>query len=217
MTSERLPLFPLGTVLLPGTVLPLHIFEPRYQQMMRDVLDADRRFGVLLIRAGAEVGALAEPYEVGTVAEVTSVVPLEAGMMNISTTGAQRFRVTRFYHDRTYLTGEVEYLSDAYMPSQELAELQAEVERLGLDYVTTVLVLRDEQIAHVQLPADPVTLSYKVAGLLVAINAAEAQELLESPTLEHRLLAEVLLLRRELAILKRMGEMTGQSGRFSPN
>lgn len=217
MTSERLPLFPLGTVLLPGTVLPLHIFEPRYQQMMRDVLDADRRFGVLLIRAGAEVGEPAEPYEVGTVAEVTSVVPLEAGMMNISTTGAQRFRVTRFYHDRPYLTGEVEYLSESYTPSQKLDELRAEVERLGLDYVTTVLILRDEQIAHVQLPTDPVTLSYKVAGLLVAINAAEAQELLESPTLEHRLLAEVLLLRRELAILKRMGEMTGQSGRFSPN
>ena len=217
MTSERLPLFPLQTVLLPGMALPLHIFEPRYRQMMERVLAADRRFGVLLIREGREVGPDAQCVEVGTVAEITDVVPLENGMMNIATTGSRRFRVIAFHHDQPYLTGDVEYLSEQYTTSQQLLELQAEVERLTFDYVTTMLILRDEQATHVQLPKDPVTLSYKVAGLLVAIHPFEAQELLASPTLEHRLLAEILILHRELAILRRMGEMADQGGRFSLN
>jgi Lon protease-like protein len=215
MTRERLPLFPLGTVLLPGMVLPLHIFEPRYQLMMQQVLEGDRSFGVLLIRRGSEVGQPAEPYNVGTVAEVTTVVPLDDGRMNISTIGRERFKVTAFYHDQPFLTGDVAYLSDAYNPSEGLTDLQAEVERLGMEYVTTVLTLRAEHRQHVQLPADPLTLSYKVAGLLAAMQPHEVQDLLQSRTLEHRLLAEVLLLRRELAILRRMSEMDG--GRLSPN
>jgi Lon protease-like protein len=215
MIRERLPLFPLGTVLLPGMVLPLHIFEPRYQLMMQRVLEGDRRFGVSLIRRGSEVGQPAEPYAVGTVAEVTAVVPLDDGRMNISATGRERFKVTAFYDDQPYLTADVAYLSDAYNPSEGLAELQAEVERLGMEYVTTVLTLRAEQRSHIQLPTDPLTLSYKVAGLLAAMQPHEVQDLLQSPTLEHRLLAEVLLLRRELAILRRMSEMDG--GRLSPN
>src|SRR5690349_965615 len=125
MTRERLPLFPLGTVLLPGMVLPLHIFEPRYQVMMQQVLEGDRFFGVLLIRRGSEVGQPAEPYDVGTVAEVTTVAPLDDGRMNISTTGRERFKVTAFYHDQPFLTGDVTYLSDAYNPSEGLTDLQA--------------------------------------------------------------------------------------------
>lgn len=216
MASKRLPFFPLGTVLLPGMVLPLHIFEPRYRVMIQHALDGDRRFGVLLIRRGAEVGGQAEPYEVGTVAEITDVVRLDDGRVNISTTGRERFKVNAFLHDRPYLSGEIDYLSDAYKPSEGLGDLQAEVTRLGMEYVMTILALRDEQLPHVQLPPDPLTLSYKVAGLLAALQPHEVQELLQSPTLEHRLFAEILLLRRELAILRKMSQMPG-GGRLSPN
>ena len=78
MAIERLPLFPLKTVLMPGMVLPLRIFEPRYRLMMQRVLEVERRFGVLLIRRGGEVGPGAEPYDLGTVAVVTAVEPLGA-------------------------------------------------------------------------------------------------------------------------------------------
>ena len=217
MTTERLPLFPLNTVLMPGMVLPLHIFEPRYQAMMRHVLAGDRTFGILLIRQGSDTDPIAPTYEVGTTAEVMSIVPLEDGHMNVSATGRQRFRVTRLYHDQPYLSGDVEYLSDDYTPSEGLLELQADVERLSLEYVTTILTLRHEHKAHVNLPRDPVTLSYKIAGLLVAVQPYEAQQLLESRGVEKRLFAEVLLLRRELAILKRMGQMGGSGDRPSPN
>jgi len=216
--TEQLPLFPLDTVLVPGMVLPLHIFEPRYQTMMRHVLAGSRRFGVLLARRGSDTDPDPEPYDVGTVAEVTDVVPLEDGRMNISTTGRERFRVVAFRHDQPYLSADVDVLRDTYQATERLLELQDEVVRLGLRYVTTMLTLTNEQVAHVQLPRDPVTLSYKVAALFVgSVHIEEAQQLLVSPTVEHRLLAEILLLRRELAILRRMGEMRDPQGQPSPN
>ncbi len=216
MKIERLPLFPLNTVLMPQMVLPLHIFEPRYRLMLDRVLTGERRFGVLLAR-GTLASDEAAPYEVGTVAEVTEVVPLESGRLNISTTGCTRFRVTRFHHDQPYLTGDIETLPDLYTASERLLALKAEVECLSLEYITTVLALSDEQVACVRLPADPVILSYKVAGLLVAIQPFEAQELLASNSLDRRFSKEIVLLRRELAILRHMGAMPAPDGRSSPN
>jgi Lon protease-like protein len=199
-------------------VLPLHIFEPRYQTMMRHILAGERRFGVVLIRQGVGTDAQTEPYEVGTVAEVTDVVPLKDGLMNISTTGRERFRVRSFRHDQPYLSADVELLSDPYQSTEPLLELQAEVERLGMQYVTVLLTLTNEQASHIHLPQDPVALSYKVAALFVgSIDLSQAQALLESPTVEHRLYAEALLLRRELTILQRMSEMPTPGGRISPN
>lgn len=217
MTTERMPLFPLNTVLMPGMVLPLRIFEPRYQAMMRRVLAGERRFGVLLIRHGCEVGPEAEPYEVGTIAEITSVVPVEDGLLNISTVGRRRFRVHAFHRDQPYLTGDVEYLSEEFQPSERLSALRATVERLCMEYVTTVLALRDEQVEQICLPADCAMLSYKIAGLLMAVRPEEAQSLLESPSLEQRLRREIALLRREVAILRHMGQMDSSGDRFSPN
>ena len=217
MAIERLPLFPLKTVLLPGMVLPLRIFEPRYRLMMQRVLAGERRFGVLLIRRGEEVGPGAEPYDVGTVAVVTAVEPLAGGLMEISATGSRRFRVTAFHHDAPYLTGDVEYLSEDCQPSDTLRALQTEVERLSCEYVRTVLTLQDAHAGRVQLPGDPVALSYTVAGVLAALQPSEAQELLASSTVEQRLDMERGLLHRELAILRRMAQMTERSGRFFPN
>ena len=71
--SETLPIFPLNTVLFPGAPLPLRIFEPRYREMLQACLEADRRFGVALIKSGQEVGESAEPYEIGTVARIEKV------------------------------------------------------------------------------------------------------------------------------------------------
>ncbi len=219
MKTERLPLFPLNTVLIPGTVLPLHIFEPRYQIMLYRVLAGDQRFGVVLIHDGRpDISPAARTVEVGTVAEVTAVVPLDDGRSNISTTGRQRFRVTRLYHDQPYLTGDVELLSDDYAPSERLRALFDEVRHVSRRYVIMLLALSHEQVAHIRLPDEPVTLSYKVAGLLEhVLQPAERQRLLEAPGVEHRLYAELLVLRRELAILRRMGEMGAPGDKMSPN
>lgn len=217
MTTERLPLFPLNTVLMPGMVLPLRIFEPRYHVMMRSVLAGERRFGVLLIRRGCDVDPEAEPYDVGTVAEVTAASPAEGGVLHISTLGRQRFRVHTFHRDQPYLTGDVEYLSETYEPSEGLQRLREEVEQLSRRYVMMLLTLHDEQVDRICLPGDCIMLSYKVAGLLLAIQPLEAQTLLASSSLEQRLSAEALLLRRELAILRRMSQLGAPQERFSPN
>ncbi len=205
MKTERLPLFPLNTVLIPGTVLPLHIFEPRYQIMLRRVLAGDQRFGVVLIHDGRpDISPAAWTVEVGTVAEVTDVAPLDDGRSNISTTGRQRFRV--------------QLLSDDYIPSEHLRELFDAVQHVSRQYVTALLTLSREQMTHIRLPDEPVTLSYKVAGLLEhVLQPAERQKLLEAPGVEHRLYAELLVLRRELAILRRMGEMGDPGDKVSPN
>jgi Lon protease-like protein len=88
-----LPIFPLNTVLFPGGVLPLRVFEARYMDMTRDCLKAERPFGVCLIRTGSEVGAPAEPEAVGCLAHITSWDMEQLGLLQLRTRGGQRFRI----------------------------------------------------------------------------------------------------------------------------
>jgi Lon protease-like protein len=120
--GELIPLFPLGTPLFPGTVLPLQIFEPRYRRLMRDLLDlpeaGDRRFfGVVAIRQGWEVERVAPAealYDVGCTARVQAVRPQADGGFRIVTVGGERFRLLDVVvaDDPPYLQGEVEWLTD---------------------------------------------------------------------------------------------------------
>src|SRR5712691_11117723 len=68
--SELLPLFPLGSVLFPGALMPLHIFESRYRLLVRRCIQRKQSFGIVLIRSGSEVGASAEPHAIGTEARI---------------------------------------------------------------------------------------------------------------------------------------------------
>ncbi len=89
----ELPLFPLNTVLFPGGKLPLRVFETRYMDMTKGCLEADRPFGVCLIREGEEVGAPALPHGVGTTARITDWDMKELGVLNLGVVGEQRFQV----------------------------------------------------------------------------------------------------------------------------
>lgn len=90
---QNLPLFLLGTVLFPGGVLPLRVFEARYVDMMRACMKAGQPFGVCLIKEGSEVGAPAVPHEVGCLAHIVDFDMQQLGVINISTRGGGRFRV----------------------------------------------------------------------------------------------------------------------------
>jgi len=92
-TDAWLPLFPLQTVLFPGGVLPLKVFEARYIDMVRDCLKQDAPFGVVLIKAGYEVGAAAEPEAVGSLAHITDWDMDQPGVLLLRTRGGERFRV----------------------------------------------------------------------------------------------------------------------------
>ena len=77
--TGSLPLFPLGSVLFPGMLLPLHVFEPRYRLLLKRAVQNERPFGIVLIKSGAEVGGPAEPHRIGTTARVVGTTPLPGG------------------------------------------------------------------------------------------------------------------------------------------
>ncbi len=91
--TDWLPLFPLKTVLFPGGVLPLRVFETRYVDMVRDCMKRSAPFGVVAIRTGAEVGAAADPCEVGTLAHIVDWDMPELGVLLLNTRGGDRFRI----------------------------------------------------------------------------------------------------------------------------
>lgn len=126
MTDERrqatLPLFPLQTVLLPSTALPLHLFEPRYRQLAADLLTGtvpDRRFGIVAIKNSAvrEVETLDHVYAIGCTALLRESKRLPDGRYDIVTSGERRFRLLSIDRTRApYLVGEVEWLPDEPLP-----------------------------------------------------------------------------------------------------
>jgi len=108
----RVPLFPLNTVLFPGGPLPLRIFEPRYLQMVSDCVKDDAPFGVLLIRAGGEVGP-ATTHDVGTLARIIDWYQGSDGLLGVTAIGEQRFRVLSSERQADGLSrGRIELLPD---------------------------------------------------------------------------------------------------------
>ncbi len=106
-------MFPLGTVLLPGVVLPLFVFEPRYQQLVRDCLEsADNEFGVVLIDRGSEVGGGDTRSAVGVIARMVQVAAMDAGRFTIVTVGTRRIRVREWLPDDPYPRAEVDEWPD---------------------------------------------------------------------------------------------------------
>jgi hypothetical protein len=109
--SHEIPLFPLNTVLFPGGPLPLRIFEPRYVDMVRHCMRSGSAFGVVLIRAGGEVGTVARTADIGTTARIVDFSQLPDGLLGISCLGEQRFRILRRWRQEDGLNlGEVEWL-----------------------------------------------------------------------------------------------------------
>ena len=102
VAGRVLPMFPLGTVLFPHAVLPLHVFEPRYRVMMRRCIDGDGEFGVVLIERGNEVGGGDTRFDIGTVARIVQAAELEDGRFAIAAVGLGRFQVVRWLAEDPY-------------------------------------------------------------------------------------------------------------------
>lgn len=203
--TARLPLFPLGTVLFPGVLLPLHVFEQRYRQLVRDLLAApheQRRFGVVAIREGREVGAqgVRALHAVGCLARLRRVEPYDDGRFDIVTTGSQRFRLERLEDSRPYLQGDVELLDEPLGAGADTA--RAQVAGAWSTYRDT-LGSADEHLGDDLAAADATTLSYLVAAGMV-LDLGDKQRLLEAPDTAGRLARELALLRRETGLLGRL-------------
>src|SRR5882724_7273472 len=162
--SETLPLFPLGTVLYPGLVLPLHIFEDRYRQLVRDLLAGPepQQFGVIAIREGRETGVsgVSALFEVGCTATLRQVDRLDDGRYDLVTVGTQRFRLISLDDSQPYLQGEVDLL-DEDTGDQAAADLAATaVQKAFLGYLGTLAERGGASISVPELPDEPVLLSY---------------------------------------------------------
>jgi uncharacterized protein len=156
-----LPLFPLNVVLFPGMALPLHVFEPRYREMIGRCLESDEGFGVVLIQEGQEVGEPAVPFEVGTVAQIASVERLPDGRMNLVTVGTRRFRCVEHLQIVPHRVARVQWLDDEQPPSADCTALATEVRGAVEEYLHAVYTLADQPRRGIEFPDDPVALSFQ--------------------------------------------------------
>jgi Lon protease-like protein len=205
VAPQLIPLFPLGTVLFPGAPLALHIFEARYRTLMADLLDLpveQRRFGVVAIRSGREVGADGAHalHEVGCMAVMTTLEQADDGTYELESVGSTRFRLLSVDSERPYLRGEVEWLPE---PAGDVGTLTEIVTQRYADYRRALGGLRGVNPELAELPVDPRLLSYLVAATVIA-DAADRQRFLAELDAADRLAAEARWLSLESALLREL-------------
>ena len=203
--STRLRLFPLNAVLFPGAVLNLHVFEPRYKQMIGECLESGEGFGVVLIREGQEAGdPSVEPHQIGSLAEIVEVTPLPFGRYYVSTIGRQRFRIREILSREPYLTVEADFVEDAGAADPEVARLKDDVRDAFLEYAELIAQAGGRETS-VDFPADPQTTSFIVGDALQIADTIK-QRLLEIENTKQRLSLELGFLRRLLPQLRKLIE-----------
>ncbi|MEV5955279.1 LON peptidase substrate-binding domain-containing protein [Streptomyces sp. NPDC051987] len=230
MTTVRLPLFPLNSVLFPGLVLPLNVFEERYRAMMRDLLktpeEEPRRFAVVAIRDGHEVAPSApgmpdptaqpergpaagfgpEPlrsfHRVGCVADAATIRERANGTFEVLATGTTRVRLLSVDASGPFLTAELEELPEEQ--GDEAGALAEGVLRAFRQYQKRLAGARERSLSTgVDLPDEPSVVSYLVAAALMH-DTPTKQRLLQAPDTASRLRDELKLLRSETAIIRNL-------------
>jgi uncharacterized protein len=245
VTTARLPLFPLNSVLFPGLVLPLNVFEQRYRALMRDLAalpeDEPRRFGVVAIRDGHEVaptapglpeGARPEPgptsgfgaepmkafYSVGCTADAATIRERPDGTYEVLATGTTRFRLLSVDTSGPYLTGEVETIEE--QQGDEAGALASGVVRAFRAYQKRLAGATERSLAgQSDLPGEPSVLSYLVAAAAM-LDTPSKQRLLQAPDTASRLAEELRLLRTETAVIGKLPSLPAADltrGPTSPN
>lgn len=228
MTTVRLPLFPLNSVLFPGLVLPLNIFEERYRAMMRELLktpeDEPRRFAVVAIRDGHEVAPSApgmpdptaavrrgpaagfgdDPakafHEVGCIADAATIRERPDGTFEVLATGTTRVRLLSVDTSGEFLTAELEELPEE--PGDEAGALAEGVLRAFRQYQKRLAGARERSLSTgADLPDEPAVVSYLVAAAAM-LDVPSKQRLLQAPDTASRLRDELKMLRAETAIIR---------------
>jgi Lon protease-like protein len=195
-----LPMFPLGSVLLPGGILPLHVFEPRYREMVRDCLraDGDPEFGQTLILHGWETGGGDDRAMVGTVARMVQVEALDEERYALIAVGTRRIRVNAWLPDDPYPVADVDDWPDEDPDAPELPGLVTAAHARVRDCLTLAarvgdLGIDDAAAQDTEIADDPLLASYHLAAL-APIGPADRHRLLAAtgPAERLRLLDDVL-------------------------
>ena len=187
MEAQKIPLFPLSTVLFPGGTIPLQIFEDRYHSMVQDCLDTDSKFGVVLIKEGQEVGGNAVPHQVGTLAKITKIRKLPQNRLYLTAVGETRFNIIELIQDKAYLEGLVEIHNPSpaeNIEEQSLKKAQTAASR----HLEAIVSMNGGWVKKAQtpLPTDPDQLSFFLAQLIQGSNKVR-QTILEEASIEKRI------------------------------
>jgi len=200
-TAFETPMFPLGTVLFPHAVLPLHVFEPRYRALVADCLARDSRFGVVLIERGHEVGGGDSRFAVGTMTQIVQASEMPDGRWALVTVGTQRVTVREWLPDDPYPRAVVVPRPDPVTTRDATA---------AVDDARAALVRVHALRAELGLPAhtgdvlvddDVVRLSYE-AAILAPLGPLDAHALLDLDDPVDRLERVAELLQGEIEVLR---------------
>ncbi len=198
---RNVPLFPLHTVLFPGMMLPLRVFEPRYLRMFDRVLNTREEFGVVLIARGSEVGGGAVPHDAGTLARVVRMERVEDGTLHIMAQGTRRFRVRELNRQQPYLQAHVEVIAEHWEETPRTYALSMKVRELWDHYVTRLKEVVGLNISTQDMPTHAPDIAFYVASSL-RTSVQDRQHLLTRWDIADMLKAEIRILQREMSLLR---------------
>lgn len=184
--SGTIPLFPLSTVVFfPNTLLPLHIFEPRYKQMVQDVMESEKIIGMALLKPGWESNYYGNPevFDVVGMGRIVSSEMFKDGRINIVLYGLRRVKIEEIVRDKPYRLAKVSIMQNMHSGDDEI--YRARIEELITKWN---FILDEEQKSHrininTKLPLDSLT---DALATLVFSNVFDKQQLLEEPSIEKR-------------------------------
>jgi Lon protease-like protein len=217
---QELPLFPLPVVLFPGVPLPLHIFEPRYRQMLTDIRLSKNLFGLSYFDPTTTENEVPPQGHVGCVAEVTETQTVPDGRSNILTIGVIRYRIESYVErGDPYLVGQVSYFEDEDEDEEMLTAPAREVAETFTRIAQAVRTINDERATLPDISnTEPQRLSFLVAAAM-EIDAEVKQELLELRSTSERLerlramLTVAVTGYEERARIHELAKSNGHSGR----
>lgn len=194
-------MFPLGTVLFPGALIPLHVFEPRYRALVRDCLETTREFGVVLIERGSEVGGGDIRSPIGAVAEIAEAQELPDGRWAMIAVGRRRIAVEEWLEDDPYPRARVADWPDPEPGPGQQALISRMVPLLRRVLARSSEAGDDVVPATVELSHDPVVALYQAAAV-APLGPLDRQRLLATPTPEVRAALLIDLLDEAAALLE---------------
>ncbi len=163
VAPTELPMFPLGSVLVPGQVLALQVFEPRYRALVETCLEADGSFGVVLIERGSEVGGGDVRFEVGTAARIDQLASTPDGRYLMTAVGTDRFRVVEWLAEAPYPRARVELLAAPEIGADALARRAGVA--AGLDRVLAAARALGVEVPAIELADDPVQAGWDAVAM----------------------------------------------------
>lgn len=217
---RELPVFPLPVVLFPGVPLPLHVFEPRYRQMLSDVRDRNNLFGLSYFDSSASEKDFPPEGHIGCVAEVTETQSLPDGRSNILTVGLIRYKVEGYIErGDSYLVARVSFFEDEEEQPESLSESSRDVAEIFTRIARAVRIINDERAGLPDISdTNPQRLSFLVAAAM-EIETEVKQELLELRSTSERLrrlsdmLGRAVTRYEERARMHELAKGNGHSGK----